>query len=75
MLGRQKHKAEPLVPEPRAFDVEIAIEKLNDTNHQVMIKSQQKLLKQGVEIIALKSVHLLILCGIKLNCLRSGMSQ
>ena len=27
------------MPEPRAFDVEIAIEKLNDTNHQVLIKA------------------------------------
>ena len=61
----ERHLAEPLVPEPRAFDVEMAIEKPNDTNHQVLIKSQQNRLKQGVEIIALKSVHLLILFGIK----------
>ena len=74
-LGRQKDKAEPLVTKPRAFDVEMAIEKLNDTNHEVLIKSQQNWLKQGVEIICLKSVHLFILFGIKLNSLRSGMSR
>ena len=28
MLGRQKHTEEPLVPEPSAFEVELAIEKL-----------------------------------------------
>ena len=28
MLGRQKCTAEPLVPEPSAFEVELAIEKL-----------------------------------------------
>jgi hypothetical protein len=33
------HTAEPLVPEPSAFEVELAIEKV--TNHQVLIKSQQ----------------------------------
>jgi hypothetical protein len=34
------HTAEPLVPEPSASEVEMAIGKLN-TNHQVLIKSQQ----------------------------------
>ena len=34
------HTAEPLVPEPSAFGVELAIEKLKVTNHQVLIKSQ-----------------------------------
>jgi hypothetical protein len=33
---------EPLMPEPRAFEDEMAIEKLKDTNHQVLIKSHQK---------------------------------
>jgi len=42
MLGRQKYStAEPLVLEPSAFVVEMATEKLKDTNHQVLIKSQQ----------------------------------
>jgi hypothetical protein len=30
-----------LVPEPSAFEVELAIEKLKDANHQVFIKPQQ----------------------------------
>ena len=33
------HTVEPLVPEPSAFDVELAIEKLKITNHLVLIKS------------------------------------
>ena len=35
------HTAEPLVPEPSAFEVEMAIEKLKNTNHQVLIISHQ----------------------------------
>ena len=35
------HTVEPLVPETSAFEVELAIEKLKITNHQVLIKSQQ----------------------------------
>jgi hypothetical protein len=35
------HTAEPLVPWPNAFDIEMATEKLKDTNHQLLIKSQR----------------------------------
>jgi len=37
----EMHTAEPLVPEPSASEVELAIQKLKITNHQVLIKSQQ----------------------------------
>jgi hypothetical protein len=33
--------AEPLVPQPSAFEAEMSIEKLKRQNHQVLIKSQQ----------------------------------
>jgi hypothetical protein len=33
--------AEPLLSEPIAFDVEMLIEKLKDTHHQALFKSQQ----------------------------------
>jgi len=36
------YTAEPLVPEPSASDVELAIEKLKSHNPQVSIKYQQK---------------------------------
>jgi hypothetical protein len=35
------HTAELLVPEPSALEVELAIEKLKVTNHQVLIKYLQ----------------------------------
>jgi len=35
----EMHTAEPLVPEPRCSEFEIAIEKLKDINHQVLIIS------------------------------------
>jgi hypothetical protein len=63
------------VPEKNAFDVEMAIEKLKVTNHQVLIKSQQNLLKQVVEQFAVRSTNLLGLFGIRRNCLRSGKSR
>jgi hypothetical protein len=68
---RQKEilTAEPLVPEPNAFEVEMAVGKLKDTNHWVLIKSQQKRIKQGVEQFALRSINLLILFSIRRNCL------
>jgi hypothetical protein len=74
---RQKeiHTAEPLVPEPNAFEVEMAIEVLKDTNHQVLIKYQQKLLMQVREQFALRYINLLIRFGIRVNCLRTGRSR
>jgi len=57
------HTAEPLVPEPSAFEVEMAIEK-----HQVLIIYQQNWLKQGVE-------HSLIPYGKRRNCLRDGRGR
>ena len=35
------HTAEPTVSEPSTFEVKMATEKLKDTNHQVLIKSQK----------------------------------
>jgi len=35
------HTVESLVSEPSAFEVELVIGKLKNTNHQVLIKSQQ----------------------------------
>ena len=40
------HTAEPLVPEPSAFEIEMTFEKLKDPTHQVFIKYQQNLLKR-----------------------------
>jgi hypothetical protein len=76
MLGRQLiQTAEPIVPEPSAVEVEMAIEKLKSTNHQVLIKYRQNCLKHGVEQFAVISINLLILFGIGRNCLQSGRSR
>jgi len=69
------HTAEPLVPDPSASEVELAIEKLKVTNHQVLIKYQQNLLKQGVAQFAVRFINLLFLFGIRRNCLKSGRSR
>ena len=71
----QKQTGEPLVPKLSAFEVQMAIGRLNGTNHQVSVKSQQNRLNQGVQQCALRYIHLLILFGIRRNCLRSGMSR
>ena len=63
------------MPEPTAFEVELAIEKLKRHNHHVLIKSQQNLLRHDVGQIALRSINLLFLFGIRRNCLRSGRNR
>ena len=66
------HTAEPLVPVPSAVEFELAIDKIKTHNHHLLIKSQQKLLKQRVQQFTLRTINLLILFGISRNCLRSG---
>ena len=44
-------------------------------NHQVLIKSQQNWLQQGVEQFAMRSIKFLSLFGIRKNWLRSGRSR
>ena len=75
--GRQTeiHTAEPLLPEPSAFEFELAFEKLKITYHQVLVKSQQNCLRQRVKQFATRSINLLFLFRIRRNCLRSGKSQ
>jgi len=41
------HTTEPLVPATSAFVVEMATEKLKDTNHQILIKFPAELIKAG----------------------------
>jgi hypothetical protein len=67
------HTAEPQVPEPSAFEVELAIEKLK--RHKSPGIDQILAIKGGVEQFTLTSINLLILIGISRNCLGSGRSQ
>ena len=68
------HTAEPLVPEPNAFESELAIEKLK--SHKSLGNNQIPAeLRQGVKKLAMRSINLLILFGIRRNCPRSGNSR
>ena len=62
------HTAEPLVPQPGAFELEMAIKKLK--SHKPPGKIQIP-----AEQFPLRSSNLLFLFGIRRNCLRSGRSR
>ena len=65
--------AETLAPEPSAFQVEMANEKLKRHKSSTgQIPAQ--LINRGVEQFTLRIINLLILIGISRNCLRSGKS-
>ena len=69
-----KHTAEQLVPELSAFEVEMAIEKLNKQKSPGTDQIPAEFIKAGVEQFTLRSLNLLILLGIRRNCLRTGSS-
>ena len=69
------HIAEPLVPEPSASEIELAVDKLKVTNRQVLIKYRLNCLKKGVEQFAWRFINLLLLFGRRRNCLKSGRSR
>ena len=57
------HTAEPLVPEPRAFGVELAIEKLK-SHKSLAIDQIPAELRRGVGQFCMRSINLLFLLGI-----------
>ena len=65
---------EPLVPEPSALEVEMAIEKLKRYKSPGTGQIAVEMIKAGLEQFALISINALILFGIRRNCLRSGRS-
>jgi len=75
MLGRQKHTAEPIVPEPSVSEFELATEKLKRQKCPCIDQIPEEMIKAGVEQFALRSINLLILFAIRRNCLRSGRSR
>jgi hypothetical protein len=68
------HTTEQLVPEPSAFEVEKATEKLKRHKSPGTDQIPTELLKQEVVKFALRSINLLFLFEIKRNCLSSGRS-
>jgi hypothetical protein len=72
---REIRTAEPLVPEPSAFEVEMATEKLKSHKSLGTDQIPLDLIKAGVKQFTLRSINRLILFGIRRNCLRSGRSR
>ena len=71
----ETHTVERLVPEPSAFEVMLAIEKLKSYKSPGIDQIPAKLIKEGVEQFAIRAINVLFLFGIKRNCLRSGRSR
>ena len=69
------HSAEPLVPEPSASEVELAIDKLKNNKSPGIDQIPAELIKAGVEQIAWGFVTLLLLFRRRRNCLKSGRSR
>jgi hypothetical protein len=68
------HAAEPQVPEPSAFEVEMAIEKLRGHKSPAIDQIPAELIKAGGRTICSESrKH--ILFGVRRNCLRRGRSR
>ena len=65
------HKAEPLVPEPSAFEFEMAIEKLKTHKSPGIEQIPVELIKARGRTICSKIHKLIILFGIRRICLRS----
>ena len=68
------HKAEPLVPEPSAFEFEMAIEKLKTHKSSGIEQIPVDLIKAGGITICSEIHKLIILFGIRRICLRSERS-
>jgi hypothetical protein len=70
----ETHTAEPLVPEPRSFEVDMNIEKQKRHKSSGIDQIPAKLTKAGGRTIRSEIHKLLILFGISRNCLSSGRS-
>jgi hypothetical protein len=69
------HTAEPIVPEPNAFEVKMVTDKLKGHKLPGIDQIPAELIKAGGSKICPEIVNLLILFGIKRNCLSSGGNQ
>jgi len=66
------HTAEPLVPEPSAFEFELAIEKLQSHKSPGTDQIPAELIKARGRTICYWIHKLIFLFGIRRNCLRTG---
>jgi hypothetical protein len=69
------YTAEPLVIGSSAFEIESAIEKLKSQKLPGIEKIPGQLIKVGVEQFSVRSIKLLLLFGIRRNCMGSGRNR
>jgi len=69
------HTAEPIVPEPSAFEVELATEKLKSHKSTGINQIPAELIKAGGRKIHCAIHKLLFLFGIRRNCRKNGRSR
>ena len=70
---RETHTADPLVSEPSVSEVEMAIEELKRHKPPRTDQIPAEFIKnRSVEKFALRTINLLIMFGIRRNCLESG---
>ena len=72
---REIHTAEPLLPEPSAFEVGLAIEKLKSHKSPGIDQTPSELIKRGGRTIRYEIHKRFIYIWNKRNCLRSGSSR
>jgi hypothetical protein len=68
------HTAQPLMFQPRALEVEMATEKLKRQKSPSIDQIPAELIKVEGTKICYTSINILILCGIRRNCLTSVRS-
>ena len=71
----EMHTAQPLVPLPSAFEVDLAIEKLKRHKSPGIDQIPAELIKTGVEQLAVRSINLLFPFGIRRHCRKNGISR
>ena len=71
----ETHTAEPLVPEPSDFEVELVIEKLKSHKSPGIDQIPVELIKAGVGQFSVRSINLLFLFGLRRNCRTNGKSR
>jgi hypothetical protein len=69
------HRAEPQLPEPSVFEIEMAIEKLKRHKSTGIDQIPAELIKAGNRTIPSEVHKLISSIGIRRNCLRNGRSQ
>ena len=69
------HTAEPLVPEPSASEVELAIDKLKCHKSPGIVQIPVELIKVGGKQFTWRFTNLLFLFERRRNCLKSGRSR